>query len=205
VLFEARFRAGIADGSISLTFRRWSRAQVVTGRRYRTAAGMIRVGTVTIVDPRTIGELEARRAGYPSVAALLDGLNGAPDLPVYRIGFDPVAGPDPRDELAADAELSEDDVAEIDRRLDRFDRASSHGAWTQAALAAIAARPAVRAADLAASLGRERASFKLDVRKLKALGLTLSLEVGYRLSARGKAYRARTARPAGAVRRTVDP
>ena len=46
---------------------------------------------------------------------------------------------------------------------------------------------AVRAADLAASLGRDTAPFKLDVRKLKALGLTISLEVGYRLSARGEA------------------
>ena len=43
-------------------------------------------------------------------------------------------------------------------------------------------------ADLAASLGRERLSFKADVRKLKALGLTESLEVGYRLSPRGRAF-----------------
>ena len=55
-------------------------------------------------------------------------------------------------------------------------------------LRTIAERPAVRAADLAASFGRETQSFKLDVRKLKNLGLTLSLEVGYRLSPRGEAY-----------------
>ncbi len=52
----------------------------------------------------------------------------------------------------------------------------------------IAERPAVRAADLAAAVGREKAPFKLDVRKLKNLGLTLSLDVGYRLSPRGEAY-----------------
>ena len=34
----------------------------------------------------------------------------------------------------------------------------------------------------------ERPAFKLNVRKLKALGLTESLEVGYRLSPRGAAY-----------------
>ena len=55
-------------------------------------------------------------------------------------------------------------------------------------LALIAERPAVRAGDLAESLGRERLSFKADVRKLKNLGLTLSLEIGYRLSPRGEAY-----------------
>jgi hypothetical protein len=32
----------------------------------------------------------------------------------------------------------------------------------------------------------ERAVFKLDIRKLKESGLTESLEVGYRLSPRGK-------------------
>ncbi len=52
-------------------------------------------------------------------------------------------------------------------------------------------RPGVRAGDLAAELGRERLAFKADVRKLKALGLTESLEVGYRLSPRGRAYLAR--------------
>jgi hypothetical protein len=46
----------------------------------------------------------------------------------------------------------------------------------------------VRAGDLAVELGREREPFKIDVRKLKNLGLTTSLEVGYRLSPRGEAY-----------------
>ena len=46
--------------------------------------------------------------------------------------------------------------------------------------ALIAERPAVRAGDLADQLGRERLAFKADVRKLKALGLTESLDVGYR-------------------------
>ena len=76
--------------------------------------------------------------------------------------------------------------------LARLDTRSPHGPWTRATLDAIASRPATRAADLAAALGRETAPFKLDVRKLKNLGLTISLEVGYRLSPRGEAYRRRT-------------
>ena len=39
-----------------------------------------------------------------------------------------------------------------------------------------------------AQRGRETQPFKLDVRKLKALGLTVSLETGYRLSPRGQAW-----------------
>ena len=51
----------------------------------------------------------------------------------------------------------------------------------------IDSHPAVRAGDLCGMAGQERLPFKLNVRKLKALGLTESLEVGYRLSPRGVA------------------
>ena len=51
----------------------------------------------------------------------------------------------------------------------------------------IAENPHVRAPDLAASVGRETAPFKNDVRKLKALGLTISHSPGYELSPRGHA------------------
>ena len=107
------------------------------------------------------------------------------------------AGPDPRDQLAADDDLTASEIAELDRRLARLDRAS--GPWTAATLVAIQANPGRRAGDLAAAAGRETRSFKLDVRKLKALGLTQSLQVGYRLSPRGEAYlRHRSAQPPAA-------
>ena len=94
-----------------------------------------------------------------------------PATPVYRVQFHPALDPDPRDELAADAALAPPTsprstaACAAGRRLDV--RAVDSG---DAAI--IAERPAVRAADLAAALGRERAPFKLDVRKLKGLGLT---------------------------------
>jgi len=56
---------------------------------------------------------------------------------------------------------------------------------------AVADHPGRRAGDLAQMLGRDTRTFKLDVRKLKALGLTISLETGYRLSPRGEAFLAR--------------
>ena len=55
------------------------------------------------------------------------------------------------------------------------------------ALRLIEAHPTRRAGDLADMVGRERQPFKADVRKLKNLGLTQSLEIGYRLSPRGEA------------------
>jgi hypothetical protein len=188
VLMQVRFRDAVADGTVTLTFRRWKRPQVVAGRIYRTAAGRILVDAIDVVDPARITTADARRAGFATRAELLAELRGTDDLPTYRIRFHAADGPDPRAELAADGALDAVEVEAIGARLDRLDRASSHGPWTIAVLRTIAARPATRAADLAASFGRETQPFKLDVRKLKNLGLTLSLEVGYRLSPRGEAY-----------------
>jgi hypothetical protein len=191
MLFEQRFWEPIVTGEVTVTFRRWKRRQVVAGRRYRTPRGMIEVTAVDVVTEEAITPRDAQTGGYTSVQDLVADLRGTPDLPLYRIRFRAVDAPDPRAVLAASSELSDADRAELDKRLARLDAASSHGPWTADTLALIAARPAVRAGDLADALGRERLPFKADVRKLKNLGLTLSLDVGYRLSPRGQAYLAR--------------
>lgn len=196
VLFEKRYWAGLTDGSITVTFRRWQRPRVIAGRSYRTAGQILDVIAVTEVDTESITEDDAAAAGYADAAALVADLRGDPDAAVYRIEFRRSDRPDPRAELAARDELTEAEIAAVDRRLDRLDRASRHGPWTQATLKLIAAHPATSAGDLAAMLGRERTPFKVDVRKLKNLGLTESLDVGYRLSPRGRAYMAATRRPA---------
>lgn len=188
MLWEARFAPLIADGSVTVTFRRWKRPQAVEGRRYRTPGGIIEVERVTTIDPHAITTRDARDAGYPTAAALVADLRGDGSLAVTRVAFHRVDEPDPRATLAEHDELSADDVADIERRLARLDARSSYGAWTRATLDAIQARPRTVAGDLAASLGRDRAPFKLDVRKLKNLGLTISLTKGYRLSPRGVAY-----------------
>jgi hypothetical protein len=188
LLFEARFWPLIASGRLTLTFRRWKRRQVIAGHRYRTPVGFIEVDEVATVDPDAITDDEARSSGYESAAALRAALRGTAELETYRVAFHFVGGPDPRAELAGTDVLVDSDRADIDRRLDRMDKASPHGPWTRQTLRLIGERPAVRAGDLADAVGRERLPFKADVRKLKNLGLTESLEVGYRLSPRGRVY-----------------
>jgi hypothetical protein len=188
VLFAQWSWEGIADGSITVTFRRWKRRQATTGGIYRTPVGRIEALAVDEVGAGDVTDEEARSSGYPSADVLLADLRGTPDLPIYRIRFRLADGPDPRDELAADEALTEVDRAELDKRLDRLDKVSKHGPWTRQVLLLIRDKPAVRAGDLADDLGRERLDFKVDVRKLKNLGLTISLGVGYRLSPRGEAY-----------------
>ena len=188
MLFQQSFWPGLADGSITMTFRRWKRAQVVVGRRYRSPAGFLEIDAIDEITEAQVSDRDARASGYPDAARLIAGLTPGADRTIFRIRFRRVDVPDARDELAHDDALSPEVRSDLDRRLDRLDRASSHGAWTRPVLQTIAERPGVRAADLAESFGRETQPFKTDVRKLKNLGLTISLEVGYRLSPRGAAY-----------------
>ncbi|HST64140.1 MAG TPA: hypothetical protein VLM05_03035 [Mycobacteriales bacterium] len=194
MLLEKRARDGILDGSVTVLVRRWKRPQVVAGRVYRTAAGLIAVDEVREVEPAALTDADAVPAGYGSAAELRADLRGTEGDPVYVLRVRPADGPDPRTVLASTAELTDAEVAELDRRLDRLDRASPSGPWTASVLAAIRAEPGRRAGDLAAAAGREMLPYKADVRKLKALGLTLSLPVGYRLSPRGEAYLRATTR-----------
>jgi len=92
---------------------------------------------------------------------------------------------DPRAELAQQANLDDATVAAIADRLDAMDRSRR---WTRAALRLIAGNEGVDAATLAKRLDREVLRFKTDVRRLKALGLTERLEVGYRITPRGAAF-----------------
>ncbi|MGH3647796.1 MAG: hypothetical protein ACRDTM_11565, partial [Micromonosporaceae bacterium] len=198
---------GIGAGQVTVTFRRWRRLQVKVGGRYRTGgdggrsmigadgtraayADLIEVDAVDRVAESRLTAADARAAGYPTVVALRADLPKATGLPLYRIRFHLVDAPDPRAVLAADTDV---DVAALDARLDRMD-SYADAPWTAATLRAIAARPGVVSTELAAPLGRERFDFKRDVAKLKRLGLTISLPVGYRLSPRGEAYLRQTAR-----------
>jgi hypothetical protein len=184
MLFPKRLWPGLADGSVTVAFRRWKAPRARVGAAHRTPAGVLRITEVEVMDTAQIGEADARAAGYPDRAALVKVLGGSGE--VYRVGFR-FEGPDPREALRKRDRLPEADWERLRARLRRLDAASRRGPWTKAVLELIAERPETLAADLAASMGRDRASFKRDVRKLKELGLTESLDRGYRLSPRGRA------------------
>ena len=175
--------ARIRDGEIDLAFRRWDRPRLLVGTRMRTSVGLVEVTSVDEVDD--IADEDAMRAGAPR-EQLLKLMAGKAPAPIRRIGLS-YAGDDPRVALRDDADLSAEERAALEIRLDRLDRGVAPRPWTREVLALIAANPARRAPDLAAELGRETLPFKRDVRKLKELGLTESLEVGYRISPRGAA------------------
>jgi hypothetical protein len=174
----------IAAGEVDTLFRRQVRPTVRTGGTLRTTIGMLDIVEVVPITPADITADDARRAGFVSVDEVLAMLSQKAEGTDYRVRVR-LGGADPRVTLREDDELSPDDLTAITARLDRFDARSTHAPWTMTTLRLIADRPHVRAPDLAASVGRETAPFKEDVRKLKALGLTISHSPGYELSPRG--------------------
>ena len=104
MLFKQRFLDGIANGEITVAFRRWRKPSVKAGGTLLTAVGQLQIAAVTEITLKDISAAEARRAG-----------------------------------------------------------------------------------DLCELMNHEKMRFKGNVRKLKSMGLTESLEVGYRLSPRGDA------------------
>jgi hypothetical protein len=200
MLFNLRALEGIAAGEIDLAFRRWKRPTVKAGGTLRTRAGVLAIDAVEPISERRVTAADARRAGFPSRAQLLKSLR--PEGRLYRIEFRRI-GDDPRLALRESTEINESERARLDASLDRMDQARGEP-WTRRVLELIAERPETLAADLAASVRMEKVPFKRDVRKLKELGLTESLRVGYRLSPRGRAYLAgaRAASSRGSRRRT---
>lgn len=186
MLFRQATLQGIADGRISRAFRRWKRPSVKAGGTLKTQAGLLSIDSVERIAESAITARSAKQAGFDSRDALLEELAGR-DGDLYEIRFHRL-GDDPRIALRNNARLSADDIAEIQKRLARLDAASSRGPWTMQVLRLIDKHPERRAVELAHLVDDDKPSFKINVRKLKNLGLTESLDIGYRLSPRGRAF-----------------
>lgn len=191
LLFQKRFHEGLVSGVVTLTFRRWDRPRVRAGGRYRChPIGVIEVDRVDRVTLKDITERDAKRAGFDSHEQLVLYIASAREDPLtddtelYRVELH-YGGDGDRVECAVDDALTPGEIEAITSKLARMD---VRGPWTEQTLAIIGEHPRVAASKLAAKLGRETLPFKIDVRKLKKLGLTQSFEVGYEISPRGRAY-----------------
>ena len=189
LLFKKAFFAGLTSGAITLTFRRWQKPHVRPGGRYRChPIGVLEVDAVDRVTVERISDADALACGFATRDALvaylaeLGPLDAATEL--FRVALHH-GGDGDRVEIATQAALDESEVEAITEKLARMDRPTR---WTAKTLAIIEGNPRIAASKLAAKLGRETLPFKVDVRKLKRLGLTQSFEVGYEISPRGRTY-----------------
>ena len=184
VQFTKRNSDEIKAGVVTCTFRNWRRPHAKVGNVYRLLPdGAVRVTDVRTVRAAEIGDAEARQAGFADREALAAFLKVGADASLTRVAF----------ALADESELRRPPtlgLEAVQARLAAMDRRSA-APWTRQVLALIATYPARRAGDLAPLVGWDTPKFKANVRKLKALGLTTSLETGYRLTDLGEKASAR--------------
>lgn len=185
MLFHLSTLLGIKAGKVTLAFRKWERPNVKKGGTMKTAVGVIGIDDVALVSIGSIAERDAKQAGFDDVASLKESLDKVEKGKVYKVKVS-YRSEDPRIKLRENTALSGEDFQKLMKRLERLDKAKRSGPWTMSVLKLIQKHPRRRAGDLATMIGRERLDFKLDVRKLKNLGLTISHEVGYSISKLGE-------------------
>ncbi len=183
MLFRLKFLDGIKAGTITVAFRRWRRPSVRAGGTLLTPVGQLHIDSLSVIELKQISAADARKAGYDSREELLAELGLRPAGEVYRINLGLLL-PDPRIALRNSLVKGDEELQKLRLRLQRLD---AHGAWTIRILEILQTNPGVRAGDLCVLVGQPLPKFKLNVRKLKKLGLTESLGIGYRLSPRGVA------------------
>lgn len=184
MLFRDEFLEGVREGTLSVAFRRWAQPRVKVGTRMRTGIGVVEVLNIQPIMEMEITSTDAQRAGYASKSELLRDLGTINDGQLYRVTLK-YGGEDPRIQLRREANLGDEEFDAISKKLKGYER---EGAWTRKVLKLIVANEATLASKLAEKMGMEKYAFKRRVRQLKELGLTESLDIGYRLSPRGRAY-----------------
>jgi len=90
--------------------------------------------------------------------------------------------------FAAAAQPSQAELEALQKKWHALDARSKMKGWPLRILEAVNKEPGLPAIQHAKKLGYEKMWFKLRVRKLKNLGLTISLDRGYKISPRGKVF-----------------
>lgn len=187
MFFKVAHLKGIKRGEISLAFRKWKTQSVKKGTLLKTAIGQIEILDIEEIKPLEITDELAIKAGFQSSKELTEVLSKRKEGQIYKIEIS-FHSEDPRISLRNKSKLSTQEFDIIRSKLQRLDQYSKQGPWTEKVLNLIKNNPHKRAADLATIYGSEKDKFKLNVRKLKNMGLTISHDVGYSISPLGETY-----------------
>jgi hypothetical protein len=184
MLFKEIHLRGIRDGTIHLAFRRWKKPSILVGTLLHTSIGLVEIQHIEIVDEGDITTEDVKKAGYDNKSQLMQSFRNTVGGNIYRIAVR-YHSPDPRIELGEKIDLTDQEYDKILMKLSRLDANSKFGKWTNAVLNVIRNNPKKRAIELANMTGFPKEWLKINIRKLKNLGLTISFDEGYGLSLLG--------------------
>lgn len=184
MIFKLKHLLAIKSGKVTLAFRKWEKPGVRQGSIMRNEIGVIRVEKIEQVSLASITAADAIDSGYDSRKELIDALSKIEKGRIFRIEIK-YQSADPRIKLRQRGSLSDEELDKLRKKLERLDL-SAGSPWTMKYLKLIRKHPRRRAGDLADMMKMDKPEFKLNVRKLRNLGLTISHEVGYTVSPLGE-------------------
>jgi hypothetical protein len=189
MMFKSQFLDGIRSGEITRTYRRWKKIQVKQGGTYQLMrGGAIEVTGIHAIDAQDISTGDAIKAGFKSAADMMTYVDKiSTDGELYNILFK-YSGEVKKCHPENNGLVNESEWQALDSKLKKKDGNSKTGPWTRGILTTIDRNPGMSSVEMAVLLKREQMGLKRDVRKLKALGLTVSLETGYKLTERGESF-----------------
>ncbi len=185
MLFRKDILDKIFHGEIKAAYRMWKKPTVKAGGTLRTPKGVLKIKTLKKIEKADIRPHHIQHAGYATFEELLEEIGTHKTGTLYHITFE--KGPkDPRKKLQT-TKLTAKAADRLALELGKMDLRHKKP-WTTLFLKTIDQHPGKPAELLAKKVKWEKLKFKSYVRKLKEKGLTISLETGYKLSPRGKAY-----------------
>lgn len=96
--FSPDLRDRVADGTITVSYRLWSRPKVKVGGVYRSGSATIEVDEIDLLPFSSITDEDLVRTGEPDVESLRRrAAHAGPihdDTVIYRVEFHVVRGPD---------------------------------------------------------------------------------------------------------------
>ncbi len=187
MLFKEKHLKGIKSGNITMAFRRWQKAAVKAGSLLNTSIGQIEIRKVETVNENDITDTDAINAGFTDKEELIKTFAQNIKGTIFKISVR-YHSADPRIKLREQTRISEPQYTDLKNNLERLDNLSKHGRWTKKILLAINDNPGLHASGIAKRTGFEKDWLKLNIRKLKNLGLTISRTIGYEISPLGKFF-----------------
>lgn len=187
MLFKDVHLRGIKSGKIKLAFRNWQKASVKIGSLLHTAIGLIEIQDIEVVQDSDITDKDARNAGFADKKGLLRSLENKDTGKIFKISVS-YHSADPRINLREQTELSEQEFEDLKKKLRRLDNYSRQGHWTEKILLTIKDNPNLHAIGIAKLTGFDKEWLKLNIRKLKNMGLTISHNIGYEISPLGEQF-----------------
>jgi hypothetical protein len=187
MLFKQEHLNGIKAGTITLAYRKWKKLSINKGSSIKTSVGIIEIVDISETLLSAITDKDAESAGYANLKTLTDLLDAVPIGTIYKIEVR-YQSADPRLALRKITKLNNDELLSLKYKINRLDQFSKQGDWTKLVLETIRQHPRLSAANLALITDKEKEWLKINIRKLKNLGLTISHEPGYTLSPLGEYY-----------------